>query len=608
MAETIGQSASSAAGAGQCNLAPAAERTFLHQATGHLIARLAGCGLGDAGVCTWASGCLLPQVQAFREAGNTVRQADLDLSHNRITDAGLRSLLKAWSVSRASCPLVIKVHFNELTDASLRMLAGFVQEYRGQLRELHLTNNAFASHEAVLGLVRSFASCNQYPIWIRKQRRFAPAFVRLGRCGIQDPGLLSERAQGAARLCFMEARCGRTLCTEAGDGIGSCPLLHLCGLQDQSRATQAASAATSLESAQATGPPETAATAGDRRVASYPCGACGRCLPLDMYGRHQFRKAVAVDALPEGQAAPAHLTRRCNDCVQQPCSACGEELPLSRFAKAQMMRPHGQRRCRGCAAETLLCARCGRPRPPDAYSPVEARKRKVLPRVCSECEQTNPYFERRYVLALVLGSRRPRGPALNEQLPGLPLDILRRIVEFSEPGDEFTRVFQRDFECNLCDRRWSISMNDVDRHVRHSQLHRQRLDKLRKGLLVRIGSLDLDISRFRNGLGIQGAVCSRERAREAQALVRVQDATAQGLALDTLQAAGLAPGRTWAAPQVVELALGLQLGGRAPPEEASCAEVRSAQRRWRLFGHLGAEAEGCDADELSALNAMLSAE
>jgi len=101
---------------------------------------------------------------------------------------------------------------------------------------------------------------------------------------------------------------------------------------------------------------------------------------------------------------------------------------------------------------------------------------------------------------------------------------------------------------------------------------------------------------------------------EARALLKVEEVTAQGVTLEALRAAGLAPGSDWVAPRLVELALSMQLGAAMPPEASaattSSAECRSAQRRWKLFGHLGAEAEGhADAEEqLSAISAMLYAE
>merc|ERR1719331_40805 len=124
-----------------------------------------------------------------------------------------------------------------------------------------------------------------------------------------------------------------------------------------------------------------------------------------------------------------------------------------------------------------------------------------------------------------------------------------------------------------------------------STQHLQRLEKLSKGALVRIASQGLDRSCFRDGLGIWGAVCSREQLKEARALVRVSDAREQGLTMEVLQVAGLTPECLWASPRLVEVAMGLQLGSAAPPEGSSQpAECRSAQRRWKLFGHMSAEA------------------
>jgi len=637
------------------------------------VVRLANCGLGDAQLRGWAATQLLAQIEVFRGAGNVVRQADFDLSHNALTEIGLSAFLRAWGKTGAACPLLLKLHFNRLGDSALRVLAAFIQTYRGQVRELHLTNNAFSSHEAVLGLLGSFGGLPQYPMWIRRQRRYAPVYLRLGYCGLADASALMERAarEGSVKLCLMEdGHCSKTLCSQAERGnASSCPVAHLYGFLQQDGGTAEASEAPAAASGDSEGadlcPPcdssaeapvadavvaeaptpvaaapvpsgaspsssssapavaaDAAAQAARQREkgSSYDCGVCGRLLPLDMFGRHQFRKAAAVDTAQQPEAqdqpgrapiAPAHAVRRCNDCVKQPCSACGDELPLSAFGKGQMMRPRGQRRCRACTAETMLCMRCGRPKPRSAFSQLEVMKRKILPRVCSECEQTNPYFERRYGLVLIFTQLRPRaGSAGCLPSRGLPLDVVRRIASFSEPGDEFTQVYRKAFECGLCGRSWSFATNDVERHVRCSQVHRQRLEKLERGLLLRIGSLDLEASRFHCGLGIKGAVCSRERAEEARALVRVKDALDQGLAMEALRSAGLAPERDWVAPKVVEVAMQLQLGSATPPPEASSAEVKSAQRRWMLFGHLGAEAEGhADAaEELSALSAMLSYE
>merc|ERR1719191_812414 len=136
----------------------------------------------------------------------------------------------------------------------------------------------------------------------------------------------------------------------------------------------------------------------------YLCGSCNLELPLDMFGRYQFRKAAQLDAATPEPAS--HLIRRCNNCVQQPCSACRRELPLSAFARGQMLRPKDDRRCRECAAFTYLCSRCGQPKPPREFSPLEVGKRKIYPKVCSGCLDINPYFERRFTMALVLSGRR----------------------------------------------------------------------------------------------------------------------------------------------------------------------------------------------------------
>jgi len=638
------------------------DRLVFHPATGHLVARLASCGLGDAGLAAWTSGQLLPHFEAFRTAGGVLRQADLDFSHNGLTDVGLSALLAAWKQMEVSCPLLLKLHFNRLADASLGHLAAFIRTYRGQVRELHLTDNSFSEQKTVGEFLASFSGLPQYPMWIRRQRRYAPVYARLGNCGLSSPQVVLEQSQGSIAICLMEDRgCSRTLCSLAERGSGrGCPLVHLYGFLDQSTSCSSSSMLSTAGETEQQGMPKkrrgeapcptsgsplqgrhpaidgVAITVDTEMYAeapvpepeseaclqstrqdmnSFDCGACGKFLPLDMFGRHQFRKVAIMDSprSAEDSGTPLHLVRRCNDCVLQPCSACGIELPLSRFAKGQMMRPRGQRRCRECAVETVLCVRCGQPKPRAAFSPVEAHKRKLAPRVCNECEHTNPYFERRYGLVLTLGSHRCCSGSAR-RLPPLPLEILQRVASFSEPGDEFTRVHRRDFECGLCGRSWNLSTNDVDRHVRHSQLHKKRLESLNRGLLLRVSSLDMEVSRLRNGLGIRGDVCSRERVEEARALLRVEEVKSQGIALEALMAAGVAPGCNWVAPRLVELAVGMQLGAATPPEAsaatASSAVVRSAQRRWKLFGHLGAEAEGhADAEEqLSAISAMLGAE
>jgi len=651
-------------------------RTTIHAVTGHLLARLAGCGLDDAVAREWSTACTRRLRDHAEAGGEPIRQADIDISRNAITDAGFRSILRTWSKLGLACPLILKAHFNRLTDASLEELARFVQSYPGQLREVHLTNNSFREREAVLRLWRSFAGLPQYPMWVRRQRRFAPVYLRMGRCGITLPEeLLGEAERCSLRLCLMqEGCCSKTLCAKTGrHGSGSCPLVHVFGFLDQcqepsSSSTAEPAAAGAPGSGGAAGveqaapgggrPPRPAGSpergvgagsppaappagvawlgpeaaqaepgddpAGGHRAAGYLCGACGRKLPLDMFSRCQFRKAAAMNAPPaaaadavgQAEAAAAHLVRRCNDCVVQPCSGCGAELALSRFAKNQMMRPRGQRRCRACTVDTLLCVRCGRPRPREAFSRAQAQKSKALPRVCADCEHINPYHERRYAVAMALGRARVSNRSVTRAaLPALPLETIRRIVEMSEPGDEFTKVHARDFHCSLCSRSWSLLTNEVERHVRHSEVHRHRVKRLQDGSLVRIAELELqglEASRFRDGLGVQGPVCSRERAEEARALVPLWHATAEGVTTETLRVAGLAPGCQWVAPRILEAALRLQLSSGPVPQDSassSVAEVRSARRRWMLFGHrLGPEAEGHDAEELSAVCAMLAAE
>lgn len=622
-------------------------RTVLHAVTGHLVARLADSNLTDAGVRTWASQHLLTQMEIFREEGRVVRQADLDLSHNHITDAGVSLFLKAWTKSGAACPLVIKLHFNRLTDASLSMLAAFVKSYRGQVRELHLTNNDFRSQDAVLQLLESFAGLPQYPLWIRRQRRYAPAYVRLAHCGLPEPATLLERlSRKSIRTCLMlDGQCSNTRCCSMPHSEPSArPLLHLFGLMDQEGQNvensqlqepaqlQEGRHLVESEGSQTKAGGDAPASSGDDHVEAsaasassskdkprpqYLCGACGRLQPLDMFSRSQFRKAAAVDNAPHNKedwsSKTAHLIRRCNDCVQQPCCVCGAELALTYFAKSQMMRQAGQRRCRQCAAETILCVRCGQAKPRSEFSEVEAQKRKTLARICSDCEQSNPYFERRYCLLLTLGMSRRCGARCSSAtfLPALPLDIVRRIAELSEPGDEFIKVHRREFECGLCARKYSLCTNDVERHI-NTHMHRQRLEKLDRGLLVRISSLDVEASRFRNGLGVRGSVCSRERVEEARALVSLETVTSQGLGLEALRVAGLRPDCNWVAPRIAEAALEIQLGSwSAVPDDssASCKEVRSAQRQWKLFGHLETtEVEGEEAAELSAIRAILMSE
>ncbi|CAE8645036.1 unnamed protein product [Polarella glacialis] len=355
----------------------------------------------------------------------------------------------------------------------------------------------------------------------------------------------------------------------------------------------------------------------------YVCGACGVECPLDMFGRHQFRKAAFLDlsqvpqqglppaagdlsSHPEASStsstcAPAHLVRRCNTCVTQPCCACCEELPLTSFARGQMYRPSNRRRCRPCAVFTLICVRCCQPKPPEAFSRSEAKKRRAVPKVCVSCEQTNPHFERRYTVVLALGFQRGT-------LPGLPQETLRRIIALSEPGDEFMVVLHGRFECRLCDRSWHLrdsDVSDIDGHVQRSKEHKERLARLASGSLVRVPAAGPEADKLRRGLGVRGAICSAQQLEESRALVSLAEATARGIGIEALRAVGLPSDAAWAAPRVLRAAESLQEGSADIQPAALDAEVKSAQRHWKLYGHLSADGE-LDMEEVASLAAILS--
>merc|ERR1719469_1599562 len=109
----------------------------------------------------------------------------------------------------------------------------------------------------------------------------------------------------------------------------------------------------------------------------------------------------------------------------------------------------------------MICIRCGQPRPKEAFSSVEVKKRRSASKICQSCSETNPYFERRYALALMFSRL-------------LPQEVLQRISVLSEPGDEFTVVHRQSFECQLCRESWSLLTHDMERHV-HQPVHCRRV-------------------------------------------------------------------------------------------------------------------------------------
>lgn len=632
----------------------------LHRTTGHLVARLSGRGLGDESLRSWVDNILRPEVAAFQSSGSTIQQGEVDLSHNNLGNGGLEVLLDAWLQMGLSCPLGLRLHHNRLGAESLGVLARFVGRYSGELRELHLTDNPLGDRAGVLALLRSLVGLPQYPVWIRRQRRHAPVYLRLGRCSIPEPQLLSEEAQQAeVRLCFMgEARCSRTTCSSARmSGRLGCPVAHLYGWLDQAPASEE-TPAECLDDANYEGfkdsmlpfqqedinepTPEKQQSRDhhdcsqheplslDKRAQHFShgkfmaqdhgpeaptptpmppwtprlflCGACSLSKPVDMFGRHQFRKVALLDSelidgteTSETQTA-MHLVRRCNACVTQPCSACRVELPVTSFAKGQMSRPSSSRRCRPCAAFTVICVGCNLPKLPSQFSPAEVNKRRAVPKVCHACESTNPYFERRFVIVLCLTQRAGRCR------PALPQEATRSIVRFADPGDEFTAITRDGFVCRLCKRSycWSVcGPHEAERHIRTPE-HRERLERLATGSLVRLLDLPNEAKeRLQRGLGIRGAVCSAQQVHEASTLVHIDTANLQGVGCDALRAAGLQGGAIWVSPHVLRAAEALQLGTATPPR-AALSEVKSAQRHWKLYGHLGAVGD-LDADEVAIL-------
>merc|ERR1719329_298013 len=191
----------------------------------------------------------------------------------------------------------------------------------------------------------------------------------------------------------------------------------------------------------------------------------------------------------------------------------------------------------------MICVRCCQPKPRSAFSSVEISKKRSEVKICEECGLKNPYFERRYAIVLMFGHR--SSAQLTGGLVSLPQEALQMIIEFSEPGDKFTVVHQQSFECRLCfSQQWSLLTNDVERHVRCSKQHQLRSAKLRRGELLHFtaGLADdgEEIEARLRVLGVRGDVCSRQQMEEAESLVSVASASAQGVRLEALRAAGLA--------------------------------------------------------------------
>eukprot|EP00403_Amphidinium_massartii_P000039 CAMPEP_0178374880 /NCGR_PEP_ID=MMETSP0689_2-20121128/2601_1 /TAXON_ID=160604 /ORGANISM="Amphidinium massartii, Strain CS-259" /LENGTH=634 /DNA_ID=CAMNT_0019994857 /DNA_START=22 /DNA_END=1922 /DNA_ORIENTATION=- len=612
----------------------AGRRLVLHRATGHLLARLQGTGMDASGVLHWVENTLQPMVSEFISTGGAIKQAIFDLSQNRIGDAGVAHLLDGWlriegermaqlqeqhlapatlgALGKAPS-LVFFLQHNGLSDVCLGSLARFTETYGGEIREVHLSGNALTNEEQVLHWLQTMNAMHQYPLWIKRQRRYAPMLLRMEHCGLSNPGAILEAASASSiRACLMnDPQCSRTACKHAGVDRGSCPLVHLKGFMEQaaprsqpSSEGQIGNVAVTVEdeAAEVEGTP--AKVARTEQVVSrwqdgqplYLCGACNRERRLDQFGRHQFRKPAKLDDRSEVRPEDLHLVRRCNDCVTQPCGACKLELPLSDFARSQMMRPHGSRRCRICAEDTFWCVRCKQPKTKDGFSQNEIDKHKDKPRVCLGCETTNPYYERRYGILLTLAFRSQSSGVDIEgaALPALPVEAVRVIVDFSEPGDEFVAVLPQHFECFLCKKRWNLLGNEVERHVR-SDRHKRLLLRLAAGELLKIPEAGPDAERLRAGLGLTGKICTARELQQARALVRVEETGGLGVLPEALLAAGLTRTAGGVTPRLLDAARALQEGG-LPSERRSAmpslsaedlAEVRSARRRWKLFGHMG---------------------
>lgn len=538
-----------------------------HPAAGHLSIRLSGVALS----VDVLSAVLLPALTRLVETecrpgsndndgdverAPAVRKAVIDLSSTGLSDEALHTFLAGWcKLGLGSCAMCLMLQKNKLSDQSLELLGHFAAlEATGAVEELHLSHQvglAPLSRAAVLSLLAVLAKCSKYPIWVKRTKSYRPVHLRLDSCGVSEPEEVVKELEDAtgARVCFADDQgCVRTACAYARQA-GGCPVAHLFNFRNQERPEANEQAAPEQPDV------ALASCEGDakrrRRGKVFLCGACNRELSIDMFTRSQFQKADKLDEERdvdmEGDEAVAaqrraHRVRRCNDCVRQPCCACGKELPLSAFANTQMYRPTGSRRCRPCAAFTWLCARCGRPRDKSAFSSVEALKRKQVAKICQDCEVINPYFERRHAVCIAFSGRYSKPPAC---LPALAREVVLRILDFAREA-RFVRVTQKGFECTLCGRSWSLLTSGdsapIERHLRTSRVHARRLRSVDAGHLVEIASTGLDVSRFRDGLGLQGAFCGQAHIDEARHLVdlwqlRVAEPT---LSVEALRAAGCA--------------------------------------------------------------------
>eukprot|EP00971_Amphidinium_carterae_P011465 225597-Amphidinium_carterae.1 len=223
---------------GSLDKAQLSARTVLHRATGHLMARLPGIGLDPCAFKNWIEHNLAPLIKDFIASGGVIKQAVFDLSHNHVGDRGVAELLDCWLqleqdrsrqqeeagygaiAARANRPPAISLQLqnNNLTDATLAKLRGFVEHYAGEIRELHLNSNAFSDANLLLELLHSLTLLPQYPLWIKRQRRYAPVFLKVSQCGLTNPdALLKAIAAAPLRVCLMEdPTCTRTTCKHAG--------------------------------------------------------------------------------------------------------------------------------------------------------------------------------------------------------------------------------------------------------------------------------------------------------------------------------------------------------------------------------------------------------
>eukprot|EP00928_Gymnodinium_smaydae_P083342 TRINITY_DN6657_c0_g1_i1.p1 TRINITY_DN6657_c0_g1~~TRINITY_DN6657_c0_g1_i1.p1 ORF type:complete len:689 (-),score=153.96 TRINITY_DN6657_c0_g1_i1:8-2044(-) len=501
-----------------------------HRNAGHLHVRFSGVSLASASAVSALLAALAELIAAelrsrgAEEDALLVRKARIDLSGAELSDAGLHAFLSGWcELGIGPCSMCLMLQRNRLTDVSLRLLGDFaVSEATGTLEELHASHQCGASEltrAAVLEMLQKFAKSSKYPIWVKRARNFRPVHIRLNNCGVLEPESIIEELQASAGAlaCFADDQgCIRTACVHARTSGRGCPIVHLFDFRSQLRGSEAftpLSPEKALASTAANGPMQ-------KKGKAFLCGSCDRELPIDMFTRSQFQKAAKLDEEePEGAAEKAHLVRRCNDCVKQPCCACGVELPLSAFAGTQMLRPHGSRRCRPCAADTWLCVRCGRPKPKTDFSNVEARKGKKFAKICVACSASNPYFDRRHAVC-ALFSGRFAGPPLWGP-PALAREVILRILEFA--AERFIKITRTSYECTLCGttRSFLTSADDapVERHVRTSKLHERRLQSLEAGNLVEIARAGIDADRFHGGLGVRGAFCGRAQVTEAARLV-----------------------------------------------------------------------------------------